>query len=309
MSFTFSHRALDASTVVVTLEGDLELAAAPAFKRELAELHGAGYSRFVLDFAQVSFFDSTALGVLIGFNRSLGETGLLALANLSPSVKKVFDVTGVDRVLNVFGDVQAAIDQIGATAASPGDGGAHAPPGVAHAPPGVAHPSPGVADPPPGSIGPQPTAGPQQTQAAPLGREDVHAALTEDAAVVLGIAATAIPFAPSLDAQAERWLRALRNAGEAGMALAVLGASDAALERAPDPSDAGLAARLNMGADVVATVAQHARRIANQRQRPAIHTDDLLGAVADVYGPVFDRVLARHGVGRDELLAQMSSGL
>jgi anti-anti-sigma factor len=287
----------------------LELAAAPAFKRELAELHGAGYSRFVLDFAQVSFFDSTALGVLIGFNRSLGETALLALANLSPSVKKVFDVTGVDRVLNVFGDVQAAIDQIGATAASPGDGGAHPRPGLAHAPPGVAHPSPGVADPPPGSIGPQPTAGPQQTQAAPLGLEDVHAALTEDAAVVLGIAATAIPFAPSLDAQAERWLRALRNAGEAGMALAVLGASDAALERAPDPSDAGLAARLNMGADVVATVAQHARRIANQRQRPAIHTDDLLGAVADVYGPVFDRVLARHGVGRDELLAQMSSGL
>jgi anti-sigma B factor antagonist len=282
MSFALSHRSLDATTIVVTLQGELELSAAPTFKRDLLELRRAGYRQFILDFANVTFFDSTALGVLIGFSRRVEGSGTLALTDLPAMVRKVLEVTSVDRRLNIFPTATAAIEQLAVSGPScVPDGGAAVPADVA-----VTIPEP------------KPTSPPAQ---------HVNAPLTEDAAVVLGIAATAIEFAPTLDAQAERWLRALSSSGDAGFVLAVLGASEDSLEPAmeqPDPADAvGEAPRR----DVVATVTRSAREIAEERRHQAIHTDDLLGAVADVYGPVFDRVLARHGVGREELLAHAAA--
>ena len=54
-------------------------------------------------------------------------------------------------------------------------------------------------------------------------------ALAPDAAIVLGIASTAMPFARTPEAEAERWLRVLRLHGEAGAALQALGVSEGTL--------------------------------------------------------------------------------
>src|SRR2546421_4281995 len=47
--------------------------------------------------------------------------------------------------------------------------------------------------------------------------------LTGDVTLMLGIASTAMPFAESVEDEAERWLRLLRRHGEAGALLASLG--------------------------------------------------------------------------------------
>ena len=54
-------------------------------------------------------------------------------------------------------------------------------------------------------------------------------ALAPDAAMVLGIASTAMPFARNREAEAERWLRLLRLHGEVGIALQALGVSETSL--------------------------------------------------------------------------------
>ncbi|HVR05071.1 MAG TPA: hypothetical protein VMS02_03445, partial [Solirubrobacteraceae bacterium] len=62
-------------------------------------------------------------------------------------------------------------------------------------------------------------------------------ALAPDAAMALGIAATAMPFARTPEDEAERWLRVLRLHGQAGIVLQALGVSEGAL-----PGSGGAAA-------------------------------------------------------------------
>ena len=125
-----------------------------------------------------------------------------------------------------------------------------------------------------------------------------------DAAMVLGMASTAIPFARSRASEAERWLRILRLHGEAGTALQALGVSEAPLEAVehPDPADGGERADRE---DVVASVSAGAAEIARRREAPAVATRDILLAVMDVYGNEFSEVLRTHGTDRDEVLERL----
>jgi hypothetical protein len=126
-----------------------------------------------------------------------------------------------------------------------------------------------------------------------------------DAAMVLGMASTAIPFARSRASEAERWLRILRLYGEAGTALQALGVSEAPLETSgehPDPADGGERPDRE---DVVATVGDGAAELALRRGARAVATRDILLAVMDVYGSEFSDVLRTHGTDRDEVLERL----
>jgi hypothetical protein len=134
---------------------------------------------------------------------------------------------------------------------------------------------------------------------------NVRPVLAPDAELVLGIAATAIPFARTSDAEAERWLRVLRLHGEVGVALQGLGVSEVPL--APDvgrehehPGHPHAGDR-----DAVAHVTEQATRIASRRGATGVATTDLLMAVMQVYGEDFERVLWTHGTDRDEVLERL----
>jgi len=129
--------------------------------------------------------------------------------------------------------------------------------------------------------------------------------LASDAAIALGIASTAMPFARTPADEAERWLRVLRLNGQVGQALQDLGVSEESLapEDARGERDAAVAPA---GAgDAVALVTERAVRIAAGRHAPALATTDLLMAVIDVYGEEFERVLRVHGTDRRELCRRL----
>jgi anti-sigma B factor antagonist len=123
--------------------------------------------------------------------------------------------------------------------------------------------------------------------------------LSSDAALVLGLAATAVPFADSRTAEAERWLRVLRLHGDAGRELSALGLGEAPLTAivtgaSPEPGP--------RGAQAVASVIECATRLASERGARSVGTGDLLAGVLTVYGADFDRVLEAYGSDCCELI-------
>jgi hypothetical protein len=137
---------------------------------------------------------------------------------------------------------------------------------------------------------------------------NTNSTLAPDAAMVLGIASTAMPFARTREAQAERWLRLLRQHGEAGVALQALGVSDDAQQDAEDDrADGGVDAEADPEGDVVAGVSDCAAQIALRRGAACVSTVDVLVAVIHVYGAAFDRVLRAHGADSDTVLVLLDA--
>ncbi len=136
--------------------------------------------------------------------------------------------------------------------------------------------------------------------------------LAPDAAMVLGIASTAMPFARTPVDAAERWLRVMRAHGEVGAALQALGVSEGPLGEAGELGKGVDAEQLGQSRvdheEAVGRVTEKAIHIARERGASAVVTTDVLRAVMHVYGADFDRVLRAHGTDRDELIELLGVG-
>lgn len=107
--FALSHAQVAEGAVLVKVQGDLDLASAPALKWGLADLLRAGSGLLVLDLSGVAFMDSTAIGVLVGIERTLGPGQRLALVHLREEVLKVFEITGLEHSFAIFDNVDDAL--------------------------------------------------------------------------------------------------------------------------------------------------------------------------------------------------------
>lgn len=92
----------------------LTAATAASFKDEVAALIDAGNDRLVLDFANVSFVDSSGLGALVGLLKKVGNRGEIVLCGLGDSVVQLFRITRMDRVFKSFPDRAQALQMMDA---------------------------------------------------------------------------------------------------------------------------------------------------------------------------------------------------
>jgi anti-sigma B factor antagonist len=106
------EREVDDHTIVLAINGELDLATAPALKFRLLDALGAGFSQLVLDLSGVGFMDSTAIGVLVGIKRHLHDGERLAIASLQPDVLKIFEVTGLDGSFHIAPNVDDALSAV-----------------------------------------------------------------------------------------------------------------------------------------------------------------------------------------------------
>jgi len=129
-----------------------------------------------------------------------------------------------------------------------------------------------------------------------------HIPLSQDAALVVALAGTAVPFAHSAEDEAERWLRALRLHGEVGRVMQALGVGESALTDEP-----GELAHTNspFGEAVLERVTRSAGGYAIEREADTVGTQDVLRAVIEVYGELFEHVLYVRGTSSGELIEHL----
>jgi anti-sigma B factor antagonist len=109
LPFEIGRSELDGRTSVVSVQGELDLATAPQLKWMLVDALDEGRDQIVLDLTRTSFMDSTALGVLVGFKRSLDQEGSLAVICGEGNVRKIFELSGMDGVFKLFSDLSDAV--------------------------------------------------------------------------------------------------------------------------------------------------------------------------------------------------------
>jgi anti-sigma B factor antagonist len=89
-------------SVVVAVSGELDVASAPALRQELYRVIDQHANKVVVDLAEMEFIDSTGLGVLVGALKRVKEQGgALELRALSPSARRVFDITGLSKAFTI----------------------------------------------------------------------------------------------------------------------------------------------------------------------------------------------------------------
>ena len=132
--------------------------------------------------------------------------------------------------------------------------------------------------------------------------------LSEDAALVLALAGTAIRFADSPESEAEHWLRILRMHGEVGAAMQGLGVGEKPLQPAEEPPGPVGTQRFRRGGDNMVSMARtRAAENAVERGSELVGTVDVLHAVFGIYGSYFDHVLDARGASFEELSARLTS--
>lgn len=98
----------EGNRVVVTAEGELDLATAPMLSEAVRNvLDGARH--IVIDLDRVTFMDSTGLSVLVSTRRKItSQGGSLALVCHDARCLRVLELTGLSRVFTFYASVAAA---------------------------------------------------------------------------------------------------------------------------------------------------------------------------------------------------------
>jgi anti-sigma B factor antagonist len=94
---------------VVRVGGELDMDTVPQLQDVLREVADDGAQQVVLDFADVTFMDSSGLGLLVDWYKMLRERdGRLCLAAVQQPVRTVLVLSAVDQVVEVYDTVTAA---------------------------------------------------------------------------------------------------------------------------------------------------------------------------------------------------------
>jgi len=91
------------------VDGEIDLDTVGTLRTKLEELKKRGVARLVLDFSSTKYVNSSALAVLVKFAEGFREQGGgIALVDVSPRVKLVFEMLGLLVFFKFFDSVEAA---------------------------------------------------------------------------------------------------------------------------------------------------------------------------------------------------------
>lgn len=107
------HVPLPPSSLVFEFSGEINLYNSQVIKENLETLITKGYLYFFLDFDQVSYIDSSGLGVCLGIHSRLSKNkGFIRIVSPSEKVRYVLELTKLKSLLQIFPTLEQAANSI-----------------------------------------------------------------------------------------------------------------------------------------------------------------------------------------------------
>src|SRR4026208_2035197 len=131
MSFSISKQG---EIVVVDVEGQLIVGNRQGLKQKVLDELERGERKFLIDFSQTGYIDSSGRGVLFSLSKKIREQGgELRLANLNDDLKTLFELTKLDTLFQIADTRERALESLWGQP-GPGTAPLSAVPGVASRP-------------------------------------------------------------------------------------------------------------------------------------------------------------------------------
>ena len=87
---------------IIDVEGQLIVGNRQELKQKVLEELEGGARKFLIDFSQTGYIDSSGLGVLVSLSKKIREQGgELRLANLNDDLKTLFELTKLDTLFQI----------------------------------------------------------------------------------------------------------------------------------------------------------------------------------------------------------------
>jgi anti-sigma B factor antagonist len=94
---------------VIAVSGEIDVYTAPKLREKLISLVEAGSYQLIVDMEGVEFLDSTGLGVLVGgLKRVRAHDGWIDLVCTQSRIQRIFRITGLNKVFNIYDSVAQA---------------------------------------------------------------------------------------------------------------------------------------------------------------------------------------------------------
>jgi len=110
----------DAAVPIIDLAGEVDAYTSARFREAMIDLIEAGAANLVVSMMKVEYIDSSGLGALVGgLKRSTEHGGKIVIVCDNPQIRKVFEITGLEKVFPLY-DVED--DAVGVLVANDGKG-------------------------------------------------------------------------------------------------------------------------------------------------------------------------------------------
>lgn len=108
MGFSVSNQG---DVTVVEVEGQLIVGNRQELKQKVLEDLEGGARKFVIDFAETGYIDSSGLGVLVSLSKKIREKGgELRLSSLNEDLRTLFELTKLDTLFRIADNKAAALE-------------------------------------------------------------------------------------------------------------------------------------------------------------------------------------------------------
>lgn len=100
--------------LIVHMAGELDHHSAEEVRNKIDDrIERDNLYNIVMDFSQVTFMDSSGIGVIIGrYKKLLDKKGKLYVTKVNGSAKRVFELSGMFKIIPLYDSIEQALDNM-----------------------------------------------------------------------------------------------------------------------------------------------------------------------------------------------------